>query len=136
MATSSKNKQKMVMRKMCPNYEREDTLETVLEVPIPEEMFAAMGSNGAQRWQSMAAWTKAQTADKWSSPLIVGRYNEMSFILSIVGCPILPFQIQVDRSIERAVKHASIVRTNTILHFLLPFFFHGDIYIYMNEQNK
>ncbi|XP_057787628.1 uncharacterized protein LOC131004888 [Salvia miltiorrhiza] len=96
------------MRKMCPNFEREDTLETVLEVPIPEEMFATLGSNGAQRWQAMAAWMKAQTADKWSSPLIVGRYNEMSFILSIVGCPILPFQIQVDRSIERAVKHASI----------------------------
>ncbi|KAG6382883.1 hypothetical protein SASPL_157394 [Salvia splendens] len=56
---------------------------------------------------------EAQTADKWSSPLVVGRYNEMSFILSIVGCPILPFQIKVDRSIERAVKHASIVSSSS-----------------------
>ncbi|KAH6764293.1 spindle assembly abnormal protein [Perilla frutescens var. frutescens] len=90
---SSKNKQKFVMRKMCPNYEWEDTLETVLEVPIPEEMFVGLDSNAAQRWQAMAAWMKAQTADKWSSPLVVGRYNEMIFIFSIVGCPILPCQI-------------------------------------------
>lgn len=103
------------MRKMCPNFEREDTLETVLEVPIPEELFASLGSNAAQRWLAMAAWMKAQTADKWSSPLIVGRYNELSFILSIVGCPILPFQIQVDRSIERVVKHASIVSNHIIM---------------------
>lgn len=110
---STKNKHKLVMRKICPNFEREDTLETVLEVPIPEEMFSPLGSNGAQRWQAMSAWMKAQTADKWSSPLVVGRYNEMSFILSIVGCPILPFQIKVDRSIERAVKHASIVSSSS-----------------------
>ncbi|EPS62223.1 hypothetical protein M569_12569 [Genlisea aurea] len=103
-----RNKHKNTMRKMCPNFDREDALETVLEVPIPEEMFSGLGNNVALRWQNMATWMKAQTPDKWSSPIIAGRYNEMSFLLYIVGSPILPFQIQVDRAIQRAVKHSSI----------------------------
>lgn len=99
------------MRKLCPNFDRENGLETVLEVPIPEEMFTSMGSNVALRWQNMATWMKAQTSDKWASPIIAGRYNELSFLLYIVGSPLIPLQVQVDHSIHRPVKHASIVRT-------------------------
>lgn len=102
------------MRKLCPNFDRENGLETVLEVPIPEEMFTSMGSNVALRWQNMATWMKAQTSDKWASPIIAGRYNELTFLLYIVGSPLIPLQVQVDHSIHRPVKHASIVR---------PFFF-------------
>lgn len=93
------------MRKLCPNFDREDGLETVLEVPIPEEMFA---SNVALRWQNMATWMKAQTLDKWSSPIIMGRYNELSFLLYIVGSPLLPLRVQPGDSIQH-VRHASIV---------------------------
>ncbi|KAL0378113.1 UNVERIFIED_CONTAM: hypothetical protein Sradi_3116800 [Sesamum radiatum] len=45
-----KTKQKLVMRKMCPNFDREDFLETVLDVPIPEEMFSGLGYSLALRW--------------------------------------------------------------------------------------
>ncbi|KAK4416551.1 hypothetical protein Salat_2480600 [Sesamum alatum] len=103
-----KNKPKHVMRKMCPNFDREDTLETVLDVPIPEEMFAGLGNSVALRWQAMAGWMKAQTSDKLQSPIYASKYNEMSFLLYIVGSPLLPFQVQVDRFIQRAVKHSSI----------------------------
>ncbi|KAL3820525.1 hypothetical protein ACJIZ3_006430 [Penstemon smallii] len=96
------------MRKMCPNFDREDGLETVLEVPIPEEMFCSMGNNVAVRWQNMSTWMKAQTSDKWSSPIIAGRYNELSFLLYFVGSPLLPLQVQADASIHRPVKHSSI----------------------------
>ncbi|CDP02043.1 unnamed protein product [Coffea canephora] len=96
------------MRKLCPNFDREDGLETVLEVPIPEEMFAAMGNNIALRWENMATWMKAQTSDKWSSPIIAGRYNELSFLLFIMGSPLIPLQVQLDQSIHRPVRHASI----------------------------
>ncbi|KAG8384036.1 hypothetical protein BUALT_Bualt04G0076300 [Buddleja alternifolia] len=109
MHSQQKNKPKNVMRKMCPNFDKEDALETVLEVPVPEEMFASLGNNVALRWQNMATWMKAQTSNKWSSPIIAGRYNEMSFLLYIVGSPLIPLQVQVDRSIHRAVKHSSIV---------------------------
>lgn len=103
------------MRKLCPNFDREDGhgLETVLEVPIPEEMFTSMGSNIALRWQNMSTWMKAQTSDKWSSPIIAGRYNELSFLLYSIGSPLIPLQVHLDHSIHRPVKHASIVR----IHF-------------------
>lgn len=109
------------MRKLCPNFDRENGLETVLEVPIPEEMFTSMGSNVALRWQNMATWMKAQTSDKWASPIIAGRYNELTFLLYIVGSPLIPLQVQVDHSIHRPVKHASIVR---------PFFLFFDFIQY------
>ncbi|CAK9150739.1 unnamed protein product [Ilex paraguariensis] len=96
------------MRKLCPNFDQEDGLETVLEVPIPEEMFTSMGSNVALRWQNMATWMKAQTPEKWSSPIIAGRYNELSFLLHIVGSPLIPLQVQLDHSIHRPIKHSSI----------------------------
>ncbi|KAH7864549.1 hypothetical protein Vadar_030877 [Vaccinium darrowii] len=96
------------MRKLCPNFDREDGLETVLEVPIPEEMFTSMGSNVALRWQNMATWMKAQTSDKWSSPIIAGRYNELSFLLYIVGSPLIPLQVQLDHSLHHPVRHSSI----------------------------
>ncbi|XP_059644460.1 uncharacterized protein LOC132286199 [Cornus florida] len=96
------------MRTLCPNFDREDGLETVLEVPIPEEMFASLGSSVALRWANMSTWMKAQTSDKWSSPVIAGRYNELSFLLFVVGSPLIPLQVQVDQSINRPIKHSSI----------------------------
>ena len=100
------------MRKLCPNFDREDGLETILEVPIPEEMFASMGSNLALRCHNMLTWMKAQTADKWSSPIIAGRFNELSFLLYIVGSPLIPLQVRVDNSVHRPIRDSSIVRTN------------------------
>lgn len=99
------------MRKLCPNFDREDGLETILEVPIPEEMFTSMGSNLALRCQNMLAWMKAQTADKWSSPIIAGRFNELSFLLYIVGSPLIPLQVRLDNSVHRPIRDSSIVRT-------------------------
>ncbi|XP_051126839.1 uncharacterized protein LOC127248519 [Andrographis paniculata] len=103
-----KSKQKTGIRTLCPNFDREDALDTVFEVPVPEEMFAGLGNSLALRWQNMATWMKAQTPDKWSSPIIAGRYNEMSFLLYVVASPLLPFPVQVDRSIHRPVKTSSI----------------------------
>lgn len=115
----SKTKHQIQMRKLCPNFDREDALETILEVPIPEEMFTSMGSNVALRWQNMATWMKAQTMDKWSSPIIATRYNELSFLLYMIGSPLIPLQVQLDHSIHRPVKHSSIVRYSTFFTFFL-----------------
>lgn len=97
------------MRILFPNVDKEDGLETVLEVPIPDEMFKSMGSNAALRWQNMVTWMKAQTSDKWSSPIVAARYNELSFLLYMVGSPLIPFQIQLGQCVNRPVKHSSIV---------------------------
>lgn len=107
------------MRKLCPNFDRDDGLETVLEVPIPEEMFNSMGSNLALRCHNMLTWMKAQTAEKWSSPIIAGRFNELSFLLYIVGSPLIPLQVRLDNSVHRPIRDSSIVRTKN-----LPFQIH------------
>lgn len=99
------------MRKLCPNIDKEDGLETVLEVPIPEEMFTSMGSNVELRWQNMLTWMKAQTSDKWSQPVIAGRINELRFLLYMVGSPLIPLQVQLGHSVHKPVKDCSIVRT-------------------------
>ncbi|KAL5557261.1 hypothetical protein UlMin_039497 [Ulmus minor] len=96
------------MRKLCPNIDKEDGLETVLEVPIPEEMFKSMGSNATLRWQNMLTWMRAQTSDKWSAPIIAGRLNELRFLLYLVGSPLIPLQVQLGHSIHRPVKDCSI----------------------------
>ncbi|XP_076922109.1 uncharacterized protein LOC143583775 [Bidens hawaiensis] len=96
------------MRVLCPNLDREDALETVLDVPIPEEMFTRMGSTVGLRWQNMATWMRAQTIDKWSSPIIANRYNELSFLLYMLGSPTLPLQIQLDNSSASSIRNSSI----------------------------
>ncbi|KAM1261838.1 hypothetical protein ACFX13_027753 [Malus domestica] len=96
------------MRKLCPNIDKEDGLETVLEVPIPEEMLTSMGSNVQLRWQNMLTWMKAQTPDKWSAPVIAGRLNELRFLLYLVGSPLMPLQVQLGHSVHRPVRDSSI----------------------------
>ncbi|KAK9270859.1 hypothetical protein L1049_026445 [Liquidambar formosana] len=95
------------MRKLCPNFDKEDGLETVLEVPIPEEMFTNMGSNAAMRWRNMLAWMKAQRADK-SSHLLAGSSNEFMLLLKLIGSPLIPFQVQLDHAVTRSIKDCSI----------------------------
>ncbi|KAF8406416.1 hypothetical protein HHK36_008503 [Tetracentron sinense] len=99
------------MRKLCPNYDREDGLETVLEVPIPEEMFTSMGSNAALRWQNMHAMMKAQSADNRlssSSHLQSGRSAELQFLLNVVGSPLIPLQVRLDHAVNRPIRDCSI----------------------------
>ncbi|KAJ7966742.1 DUF620 family protein [Quillaja saponaria] len=95
------------MRKLCPNFDKEDGLETVLEVPIPEEMFANMGSNAALRWQNLRSLMKAQSADK-SSHLSAGSNNEFMALLKLVGSPLIPLQVHTDQALTRPIKDCSI----------------------------
>ncbi|XP_058068890.1 uncharacterized protein LOC131218227 [Magnolia sinica] len=98
------------MRKLCPNFDREDGLETVLEVPIPEEMFLNMsGGNGSLRWQNMRTWIKSQSADKSSSsPALAGRNAELQLLLNVVGSPLIALPVQTDQAINKTVRDCSI----------------------------
>ncbi|XP_059454875.1 uncharacterized protein LOC132185063 [Corylus avellana] len=95
------------MRKLCPNFDKEDGLETVLEVPIPEEMFTNMGNNATVRWQNLRALMKAQGVDK-SSHLAAASNNEFMALLKLVGSPLIPFQVQPDQPLTRPIKDCSI----------------------------
>ncbi|KAF3446300.1 hypothetical protein FNV43_RR11479 [Rhamnella rubrinervis] len=97
------------MRKLCPNYDKENGLDTVLEVPIPEEMFTNMGSNAASRWQNLRTLMKAQSSEKsCNSHLSSGSNNEFMALLKLVGSPLIPFQVQSDDALTRPIHDGSI----------------------------
>ncbi|GMI87200.1 Boundary of ROP domain6 [Hibiscus trionum] len=77
------------MRKVCPNYDTPDGLETVLEVPIPEEMFV---SNNTSSWMNM----KHKPHTRQHSMLAVfGRRNtEIQLLLGVIAAPLIPLPIK------------------------------------------
>ncbi|GKD68772.1 hypothetical protein Tco_1322862, partial [Tanacetum coccineum] len=69
------------MRTLCPNLDHDDALDTVLEVPIPEESFTA--GNDALPWRTM----------KPHSTEYNGRNAEIQLLLGVVGAPLIPLPI-------------------------------------------
>ncbi|KAL5734605.1 hypothetical protein ACOSP7_032466 [Xanthoceras sorbifolium] len=87
------------MRKLCPNFDREDGLDTVLEVPIPEEMFAGNNkSNSHRSWQNMKAWIKpySEKSPPSIAAIFGGKNTEIQLLLGVVGAPLIPLPIRND----------------------------------------
>ncbi|KAK9168265.1 hypothetical protein Syun_000405 [Stephania yunnanensis] len=91
------------MRKLCPNLDREDGLETVLEVPIPEEMFSSPSKHsGVPSWQSMKFWMRSQLDRSAAAPASMtarlgGRNAELQILLGVAGAPLVPFPVRQDQ---------------------------------------
>lgn len=97
------------MRKLCPNFYREDGLETVLEVPIPEEMLFCVENSTSDLWQNLRSIMKTQSPDK-SSHLASSSNNEFMALLKLVGSPLIPVQVQSDQTLlTRPLRDCSIV---------------------------
>ncbi|CAI9116725.1 OLC1v1017954C1 [Oldenlandia corymbosa var. corymbosa] len=94
------------MRKLCPNLDKEDALDTVLEVPIPEEMFTNMGGTAAHRWQNMHSLMRAQRLEK--QPTTTSRTDQFILLLKLVGSPFIPFQAQLDHAITLPIRDGTI----------------------------
>ncbi|CAH9054513.1 unnamed protein product [Cuscuta europaea] len=87
------------MRKLCPNLDKEDGLETVLEVPIPEEMLGC--TNTAVGWNNLRHRMKAYQK-------LPSDHDENLFLLKIVGSALIPFKAQSDRTLTMPVRDCSI----------------------------
>ncbi|KAK7310442.1 hypothetical protein RJT34_07977 [Clitoria ternatea] len=96
------------MRNLCPNFDNEDGLETVLEVPIPEDMWTNIGNSGSHRWQNLRALMKAQFSLDKSSHLSASSNHEFVALLKLIGCPLIPLQVQYDHTLTRPLKDSSI----------------------------
>ncbi|KAF7816373.1 uncharacterized protein G2W53_030342 [Senna tora] len=79
-----------VMKKLCPNLEREDGLETVLEVPIPDDI-CRNKSGKSRAWHQMKSWMKPNAESRSSS----GGIGEIKLMLGVVGAPLIPFPISM-----------------------------------------
>lgn len=94
------------MRTLCPNLDREDGLDTVLEVPIPEEMIASSKQNS---WQNMKSWMTRPHSDRAAASVFGGRAAEIQFLLGVIGAPLIPLPIRCDRTVNDNIKGYPIV---------------------------
>ncbi|KAJ0984060.1 hypothetical protein J5N97_002416 [Dioscorea zingiberensis] len=91
------------MRKLWPNLDREDGLDTVLEVPIPEEMLSS-NANSKSAWSrctNMVSWMRS---DHRSPTPPLGRNAELQLMLGVVGAPLVPLPVQT--------PHRSFIKTD------------------------
>jgi hypothetical protein len=94
------------MRKLCPNSDRQDALETVLEVPLPDET-----GSSSTKLKSIKAWMRSQlSTHRPSTPSSLGRGAELQLMLAVLGAPLLPHPLQCHSSITgTAIKDDPIV---------------------------
>nr|XP_019070341.1 uncharacterized protein LOC101243801 [Solanum lycopersicum] len=98
------------MRTLCPNFDKKNGLETVLEIPIPEEMFEKFSSNGngALQWKNMSNLMSTQITDKYSSQHAA--LDQFMFLFKIVGSALVPFQVQFDPTVKLPLKEDSTAK--------------------------
>ncbi|KAL2317170.1 hypothetical protein Fmac_031046 [Flemingia macrophylla] len=80
------------MRKLCPNLTRENGLDTVLEVPIPDEIFT-IKSGTSRAWNNMKSWIKPNVESSRSSSIFGGQNTDIQLLLGVVGAPLIPLPI-------------------------------------------
>ncbi|KAK9070414.1 hypothetical protein SSX86_010816 [Deinandra increscens subsp. villosa] len=74
------------MRTLCPNMDNGNGLETVLEVPMPEESFTTTP------WRAMKTLPHS-AAEEYGG----GRNAEIQLLLGVVGAPLIPLPISCSR---------------------------------------
>ncbi|KMT18299.1 hypothetical protein BVRB_2g024610 [Beta vulgaris subsp. vulgaris] len=88
------------MRTLCPNFDREDGLETVLEVPIPEEMFPS----SKNKWPNMKSWMKTNPGRAPASYPFADRNSQIQLLLGVIGAPLIPLPIPSDHKVNKCIK--------------------------------
>ncbi|RZC78434.1 hypothetical protein C5167_002644 [Papaver somniferum] len=114
-----------MMKKLCPNYDREDGLETVLEVPIPEDMLTTTNANknnhhnninNITSWQNMKSWMRShidhKSSDQNVTSLFGGRNAELQILLGVVGAPLIPLPLRCDQSINPNIRDSPNIETS------------------------
>ncbi|XP_010256745.1 PREDICTED: uncharacterized protein LOC104597053 [Nelumbo nucifera] len=96
------------MRKLWPNFVGEDALETVLEVPIPEEVFVSNTRNSSRSWKNVKSWMRSHLERSKPSiataTLFGGRSTELKLLLGVVGAPLVPVHVRSDQSVKGNIK--------------------------------
>lgn len=109
------------MRTLCPNFDREDGLETVLEVPIPEEMFPS----AKNKWPNMKSWMKPNPGRTPATLPFADRNSQIQLLLGVIGAPLIPLPIPSDHKVTKCIKDHPIVSFNKPVHCFFLFFFPG-----------
>ncbi|XP_074280139.1 uncharacterized protein LOC141605323 [Silene latifolia] len=87
------------MRTLCPNFDREYGLDTVLEVPIPEEMFPPTNN----KWTHFKSWLKLNPL---RSPITFSSSlgnSQIQLLLGVIAAPLIPLPIPSDPKHSKSV---------------------------------
>ncbi|KQK06958.1 uncharacterized protein LOC100824900 [Brachypodium distachyon] len=89
------------MRKLCPNLDREDGLDTVLEVPLPElQDTAATAFSGVRRRRrsgTVKAWMRSHAADQQHRRREPSR-ADVQIMLGVMGAPLVPQPVEARKA--------------------------------------
>ena len=132
------------MRKLCPNLERDDALDTVLEVPIPEEMFSGGGASRGSKFgcTGVKAWMRSHATDRSGTgagePCSMSR-GELQLMLGVIGAPLIPLPVSHAKQSPSSVlceqlKGDPIVRRGELDHRFLFVCLFGDLRILLPDQ--
>lgn len=108
------------MRKLLPNLDREDGLDTVLEVPVPEEIFNVTdGSFKSNSWNNVKTWMKCSqvSAVRPAAPIpgLGGGNSELPLLLNVVGAPLIPLPVQNEQPASDSIKNHPIVSFSSVV---------------------
>ncbi|CAL4907206.1 unnamed protein product [Urochloa decumbens] len=79
------------MRKVCANLDREDGLDTVLEVPVPESLHeASSGRGGRRRRHTVTAWVRSHMDQRHRRDGAPPSRAEVQLMLGVIGAPLVP----------------------------------------------
>ncbi|CAM8910366.1 unnamed protein product [Rhodiola kirilowii] len=93
------------MRKLCPNNDFDEGLETVLEVPMPDEMFGSGNKRGTSSsnnsWLNMKSWIKPYGIGRIPSTptagIVPATTADVQLLLGVIGAPLIPLPLDSDR---------------------------------------
>ncbi|CAL4892682.1 unnamed protein product [Urochloa decumbens] len=79
------------MRKVCANLDRDDGLDTVLEVPVPESLHdASSGRGGRLRRRTLTAWVRSHMEQRHRRDGAPPSRADVQLMLGVIGAPLVP----------------------------------------------
>ncbi|XP_062181073.1 uncharacterized protein LOC133885379 [Phragmites australis] len=90
------------MRKVCPNLDREDALDTVLEVPVPELHHEPWGRSRRRR-RTVKAWVRSHMEQLHRREGAPPSRADVQLMLGVIGAPLVPQPVEARKAISGQV---------------------------------
>lgn len=87
----------MAMRKVCPNLDREDGLDTVLEVPVPEVHHEA-SARGRRRPRTVKSWVRSRMDHHHRREGAAPSRADVQLMLGVIGAPLVPQTVEARKA--------------------------------------
>lgn len=87
------------MRKVCANLDREDGLDTVLEVPVPElHHLEPSSGHGRCRRRTVKAWVRSHMDQRYRRHGTPPSQADVHLMLGVIGVPLVPQPVEARKA--------------------------------------